>query len=74
MASYPWIIAAYKNQEQNIDDFPPLKRHGWKTIAATAGHGAPYAKAKEVNPNFGQPASPHRGRAQAAVRPDRRRW
>ena len=25
MASYPWVVP-YKNQDQNIDDFPHLKR------------------------------------------------
>src|SRR4051812_29059370 len=54
MASYPWIVP-YKNQEQNIDDFPNLKR--WlETIAARPATVRAYAKAKEVNPNFGQPA------------------
>ena len=54
MASYPWIVP-YKNQEQNIDDFPHLKR--WlETIKARPATERAYAKAKEVNPNFGQPA------------------
>jgi GSH-dependent disulfide-bond oxidoreductase len=54
MASYPWIVP-YKNQEQNIDDFPNLKR--WlETIAARPATVRAYAKAKEVNPNYGQPA------------------
>src|SRR5471032_569085 len=54
MASYPWIVP-YKNQEQDINDFPNLKR--WlETIAARPATLRAYAKAKEVNPNFGQPA------------------
>ncbi|MDB5652674.1 MAG: thiol:disulfide oxidoreductase, partial [Tardiphaga sp.] len=53
MASYPWIVP-YKNQSQDINDFPHLKR--WlETIAARPAVVRAYAKAKEVNPNFGQP-------------------
>ncbi|WP_322514217.1 glutathione S-transferase N-terminal domain-containing protein [Rhodopseudomonas palustris] len=53
MASYPWIVP-YKNQSQNIDDFPHLKR--WlEAIAARPATVRAYAKAKEVNPDFGQP-------------------
>ncbi len=53
MASYPWIVP-WKNQSQNIDDFPHLKR--WlETIARRPGTERAYAKAKEVNPKFGQP-------------------
>ena len=55
MASYPWVVP-YKNQGQNIDDFPHLKR--WlETIAARPATVRAYAKAKEVNPNFGQPVN-----------------
>ena len=54
MASYPWVVP-YKNQGQNIDDFPHLKR--WlETIGERPATVRAYAKAKEVNPNFGQPA------------------
>ena len=54
MASYPWIVP-YKNQSQDINDFPHLKR--WlESIAARPAVKRAYAKAKEVNPNFGQPA------------------
>src|SRR5882757_8037432 len=43
-----------KNQSQNIDDFPHLKR--WlETIRERPATVRAYAKAKEVNPNFGQP-------------------
>jgi GSH-dependent disulfide-bond oxidoreductase len=55
MASYPWVVG-HKNQGQNIDDFPHLKR--WlETIAARPATERAYAKAKEVNPNFGQPVN-----------------
>jgi GST-like protein len=54
MASYPWIVP-YKNQSQNIDDFPHLKR--WlEAIEQRPATQRAYAKAKEVNPDFGQPA------------------
>jgi GST-like protein len=54
MASYPWVVP-YANQGQNIDDFPHLKR--WlETIAARPATQRAYAKAKEINPNFGRPA------------------
>ncbi len=54
MASYPWIVP-YKNQGQDIEQFPHLKR--WlETIRARPATERAYAKAKEVNPNFGQPA------------------
>ena len=53
MACYPWVVP-YKNQGQNIDDFPNLKR--WLAdIEARPATQRAYAKAKEVNPNFGQP-------------------
>jgi GST-like protein len=54
MASYPWIVP-YKNQGQDIDQFPHLKR--W--LAAIGERPATvraYALAKDVNPNYGQPA------------------
>src|SRR6476660_3155300 len=54
MASYPWVVP-YKNQSQNIDDFPHLKR--WlETIRERPATVRAYALAKEVNPNYGQPA------------------
>ncbi|ABD89661.1 glutathione binding-like protein [Rhodopseudomonas palustris] len=53
MACYPWIVP-YKNQGQNIDDFPHLKR--WlNAIEQRPATQRAYAKAKEVNPDFGQP-------------------
>jgi len=54
MACYPWVVP-YKNQGQDIEQFPHLKR--WlETIKARPATERAYAKAKEVNPNFGQPA------------------
>jgi GSH-dependent disulfide-bond oxidoreductase len=53
MACYPWTLN-HKGQSQNIDDFPHVKR--WiEIIKARPGTERAYAKAKEVNPNFGQP-------------------
>ena len=54
MASYPWV-AGYQNQGQDINDFPHLKRW-FETIRARPATERAYARAKEVNPNFGQPA------------------
>jgi len=55
MASYPWVVP-YKNQDQNIDDFPHLKR--WlETIRERPATVRAYAMAKEINPNFGQPVN-----------------
>lgn len=52
IACYPWIVP-YKNQSQNIDDFPHLKR--WLlAIEQRPATQRAYAKAKEVNPDFGQ--------------------
>ena len=55
MASYPWIVP-YKNQDQNIDDFPHLKRC-LETIRERPATVRAYAMAKEINPNFGQPVN-----------------
>ena len=55
MASYPWVLG-HKNQGQDIEQFPHLKR--WlETIKARPATERAYAKAKEVNPNFGQPVN-----------------
>jgi GST-like protein len=55
MACYPWIVP-HKNQSQNIDDFPNLKR--WLAdIEARPATQRAYARAKEVNPNFGKPVN-----------------
>lgn len=53
MACYPWTMG-YKNLGQDIENFPHLKR--WiETVATRPGTVRAYAKAKEVNPNYGQP-------------------
>jgi GSH-dependent disulfide-bond oxidoreductase len=50
MASYPWVQP--ERQRQNFDDFPHLRR--WKeAIRARRATVRAYAKAKEINPNFG---------------------
>lgn len=54
MISYPWIVP-YKNQGQEIENFPHLKRW-FDTIQARPAVQRAYAKAKEINPNFGKPA------------------
>jgi GST-like protein len=47
IASYPWIRP--ERQQQNIDDFPHLKR--WlEAIKARPATARAYAKAKEINP------------------------
>jgi GST-like protein len=53
MASYPWIVP-FKNQGQDIDDFPHLK-HWMERIAQRPAVQRAYAVAKQINPNFGQP-------------------
>ena len=51
MACYPWVVP-WQRQQQNIADFPHLKR--WHdAIAERAAVKRAYAKAKEVNPNAG---------------------
>jgi GST-like protein len=49
MASYPWIVP-YERQQQNLDDFPHLKRW-FNEIAARPAVQRAYAKAEEINPN-----------------------
>jgi GST-like protein len=50
MASYPWVQP--ERQRQNLDEFPHLKR--WKeAIRARPATVRAYAKAKQINPNFG---------------------
>jgi GST-like protein len=53
MASYPWIVP-HKTHGQNLDDFPHLKRW-FEAIRARPATVAAYDKAKEVNPQMGQP-------------------
>jgi GSH-dependent disulfide-bond oxidoreductase len=55
MACYPWIVS-HKNQSQNLDDFPHLKRW-FEIIRERPATVRAYAKAKEVNPSFGQPVT-----------------
>src|ERR1700682_415098 len=51
----PRRVLPYKTQSKNIDDFPHLKRC-LETIRERPATVRAYAKAKEVNPNYGQPA------------------
>ena len=47
MASYPWIVP-YERQQQNLDDFPHLKRWFYAIQGRPAVQKA-YAVAKEIN-------------------------
>jgi GST-like protein len=47
MASYPWIVP-HERQQQNLDDFPHLKRW-FNTIAVRPAVVRAYALAKQVN-------------------------
>ncbi len=47
MASYPWIVP-HKNQQQDLDEFPNLKRW-FETIAARPATRAAYRRARELN-------------------------
>lgn len=47
MASYPWIVP-YARQQQNLDDFPHLKRW-FHSIAGRSAVQKAYAIAKEIN-------------------------
>jgi GSH-dependent disulfide-bond oxidoreductase len=47
MACYPWIVP-YKKQQQNLDDFPDLKRW-FRAIAARPAVKRAYERAGEVN-------------------------
>ena len=70
MASYPWVVG-YKNQSQNIDDFPHLKR--WlETIQARPATGARLRQGQGGQSEFRPAGDPYRRRAKAAVRTDRR--
>lgn len=51
MASYPWIVP-HKGQQQNLDEFPHLRRW-FKTMAARPAVERAYARAKEINPTTG---------------------
>jgi GSH-dependent disulfide-bond oxidoreductase len=47
MAIYPWIVP-YKNQQQNLGDFPHLKRW-FETMAARGAVKRAYERAREIN-------------------------
>jgi GST-like protein len=47
MASYPWVVP-HERQQQNLDDFPHLKRW-FETIAARPAVQRAYALAKDIN-------------------------
>ncbi|AHG64047.1 glutathione binding-like protein [Advenella mimigardefordensis] len=51
MACYPWVVP-YERQQQNLDDFPNLKRW-FEAIAARPATKRAYALVDQVNP--GQP-------------------
>ena len=55
MASYPWIVP-YEKQGQTLEDFPNLKRW-FHAIAERPATKAAYARAPEINPDYGQTMS-----------------
>ncbi|GEO99343.1 glutathione binding-like protein [Methylobacterium haplocladii] len=55
MAAYPWIVP-WQKQGQRLDDHPHLKRW-FETIAERPATKAAYARAPEVNPDFGKTMS-----------------
>ncbi|MBX9931890.1 MAG: glutathione S-transferase N-terminal domain-containing protein [Methylobacterium sp.] len=55
MASYPWIVP-WEKQGQTLSDFPHLQRW-FEAIAERPATKAAYARAVEVNPDFGKPMS-----------------
>ena len=55
MASYPWIVP-WQKQGQTLDDHPHLKRW-FEAVAARPGTKAAYARAPEVNPDYGKTMS-----------------
>jgi GST-like protein len=59
MASYPWIVP-YERQQQNLDDFPHLKRW-FLGLAARPAVIRAYALAKDINdqPTVSQEARTH---------------
>lgn len=59
MAAYPWVVP-WKRQQQNLDDFPNLKRW-FEEIRSRPATVRAYAKADEVNPT--QPAVTEEGKA-----------
>jgi GSH-dependent disulfide-bond oxidoreductase len=55
MAAYPWIVP-YEKQGQTLEDFPHLKRW-FLAIAERPATKAAYARAPEINPDFGKTLS-----------------
>ena len=55
MAAYPWIVP-HEKQGQRLGDHPHLKRW-FEAIAARPATRAAYARAPEVNPDFGKTMS-----------------
>ena len=53
MASYPWVVP-YKNQGQDLEQFPNLKRW-FEAIQARPATLRAYEKGKAVNPAQGAP-------------------
>ncbi|RZL02161.1 MAG: thiol:disulfide oxidoreductase [Rubrivivax sp.] len=49
MASYPWVVP-HERQQQNLDDFPNVKRW-FEAIKARPATVRAYARAEEVNPS-----------------------
>jgi len=58
IAAYPWVVP-WKRQQQNLDDFPNLRRW-FDAIRAREGTQRAYAKADEVNAT--QPAVTEEGK------------
>lgn len=55
MAAYPWIVP-HEKQGQTLADFPHLERW-FEAIAQRPATQAAYARAPEVNPDYGQTMS-----------------
>lgn len=49
MAAYPWVVP-HQAQQQNLEDFPHLKRW-FESIQTRPATQRAYAKAREINPN-----------------------
>ncbi len=64
MASYPWVVG-WKRQQQNLDDFPNLRRW-FDAIRERPGTVRAYARGRGLP----QPACRHRGEQENPVRTD----
>src|SRR5690606_16953594 len=62
MACYPWIVP-HERQQQDLNDFPHLKRW-FEAIQARPATRAAYARAEEVNPG---PSVAHSAQAHALL-------